>query len=107
MAARGILSSTAPRGILSSAAPRGILSSAAPRGILSSAAPRGAATSLLGLDTAAPSISAAIAGSFAWMVNFALNLLVTITNGPFIDAMGQAAIFGFYAVVAALAIAFQ
>ena len=38
--------------------------------------------------------------------NFALNLLVTLTNGPLVEAVGQAALFGVFLAMCAVSAAF-
>lgn len=53
-----------------------------------------------------PLHSRARAIGFSVFANFSLNLLVTLTNAPLIDAVGQAALFGVYAGMCVVSLAF-
>lgn len=53
-----------------------------------------------------PLRSRARALGMAVVANFALNLLNTITNGPLVDTVGQAALFGFYGGMCVIALGF-
>jgi len=53
-----------------------------------------------------PLHSRARALGVAVICNFALNLLVTLTNGPLVDALGQAALFGIFAGMCVLSLVF-